>query len=186
MSQTNMTESLQSTLQQMRGHSRSPTILCIHLVTRTVDREIFSGRNFHLLNFRVINFLQSSKRRKLNATKLETVRFFLHELQVAYTKRNPYTYVHGSHRCVKRKWRAFERSRVLGGIICTENFGNRGHWRGPSVSAGAWECNRRLCCTNGGAVHVLRVRTTLTAFSQYLLHLFVRFRDCLRSETATL
>jgi len=28
--------------------------------------------------------------------------------------------------------------------------------------------------------------TTLRAFSQYLLHLFVRFRDRLRSETATL
>ena len=86
---------------------------------------------------------------------------------------------------------------MLGGIICTENFGKRGHWRGPSVSAGAWECNRRLCCicellagilanlgTNGGAI--LRVRTTLRAFSQYLLHLFVRFRDRLRSETANL
>ena len=64
-------------------------------------------------------------------------------------------------------------------------------------TAGAWECNRRLCCicellagilanlgTNGGAV--LCVRTTLRPFSQYLLHLFVHFRDCLRSETANL
>ena len=85
---------------------------------------------------------------------------------------------------------------MLGGIICTENFGKRGHWRGPSVSAGAWECNRRLAVsvmlagilanlgTDGGAV--LRVRTTLRPFSQYLLHLFVHFRDRLRSETANL
>ena len=148
----------------------------MQLISYTVDREIFSGRNFHPLNFRVINFHRSSNRRKLNATKYKRYDF-LRELRVAYAERNPCTYVHGSHTCAKRKWRAFERSRVLGGTISTENFG-------PSVSAGVWECNRRLCCANGGAV--LRVRTTLRAFSQYLLHLFVRFRDRLRSETATL
>ena len=42
----------------------------------TVDREIFSDRNFHLLNFRVINFRRSSNRRKLNATKFKRYDFF--------------------------------------------------------------------------------------------------------------
>ena len=83
----------------------------------TVDREIFSGRNFHLLNFRVINFRQSSNRRKLNTTN--GTDFFLRELRVAYAERNPYTYVHGLHTCAKRKWRAFERSRALGGTMST-------------------------------------------------------------------
>jgi len=48
MSQTNMTESLQSTLQQMGAHSRAPTILCIHLVTRsTLNSRIITLTSRH-------------------------------------------------------------------------------------------------------------------------------------------
>ena len=73
--------------------------LPIDIIFDTVDREIFSGRIFHLLNFRAINFHRFSNRRKLNATKFKRYDFFT---RVAYAERNSCTYIHGSHTCEKK------------------------------------------------------------------------------------
>ena len=70
-----------------------------------------------------------------------------------------------------------------------ESFRKESCVRGYHIYRELWEAaiGEDLACQRerGNATDAYAARTTPRAFSQYLLHLFVRFRDCLRSETAT-